>query len=318
MPIAVCTMSHSPLMGVNPPAAAVAQAVHAAIDDARAFVADYAPDVVVIFGPDHYNGVFYDLMPPFCVAAAATSVGDHGTGGGPLRVDAAAAHIIASKVLDAGVDVALSERMLVDHGFTQVLEALFGSGTAVPVVPVFINAIAAPLGPLRRIRLLGRAVGTAAMGLGGRVLMVGSGGLSHDPPVPQLAGAPPAVAERLIAGRVPTAAERAGRERLTARLGREFAQGSSAMRPLNPDWDRRVLDLLADGRLAEVDGWQNDWVVAEAGRAGHEVRTWIAAYAALAAAGRYEITSSFYQPIPEWIVGFGVTTARSANSEEQS
>ena len=318
MPIAVCTMSHSPLMGVNPPAAPVAQAVHAAIDEARAFVADYAPEIVVIFGPDHYNGVFYDLMPPFCVAAAATSVGDHGTADGPLRVDAAAAHIIAAKVLDAGVDVALSERMRVDHGFTQVLEALFGSIAAVPVVPVFINAIAAPLGPVRRIRLLGRAVGTAAMGLGRRVLMVGSGGLSHDPPVPQLAGAPSAVAERLIAGRDPTAAERVGRENLTARLGREFAQGGSAMRPLNPDWDRHVLDLLADNRLAEVDGWQNDWVIAEAGRAGHEVRTWIAAYAALAVAGRYEITSSFYKPIPEWIVGFGVTTARSANSEEQS
>jgi 2,3-dihydroxyphenylpropionate 1,2-dioxygenase len=256
-------------------------------------------------------------MPQFCVAAAATSVGDYGTADSALDVDAVAARFIAGEVLDAGVDVALSEQMRVDHGFTQVLELLFGSIADVPTVPVFVNAIAGPLAPLRRIRLLGHAVGTAALSLGRRVLIIGSGGLSHDPPVPQLAGAPPEVAERLIAGPARTVADRVFRERRTAQLGREFARGGSAMRPLNPDWDRHVLDLLADGRLAEVDGWRNDWVIAEAGRAGHEVRTWIASYAALATAGRYETTSSFYQPIPEWIVGFGVTTARSADSEEE-
>ena len=31
--------------------------------------------------------------------------------------------------------------------------------------------------------------------------------------------------------------------------------------------------------------------------------------AALAAAGAYEVTSSFYEPIPDWIAGFAVTTA---------
>jgi 2,3-dihydroxyphenylpropionate 1,2-dioxygenase len=39
------------------------------------------------------------------------------------------------------------------------------------------------------------------------------------------------------------------------------------------------------------------------------VRTWIAAYAALGAAGAYTVQYSFYKPIPEYIAGFGVTTA---------
>lgn len=316
MPLALCAMSHSPLMGVNQPDAEVVTAVDGALDAARAFVAEYAPDLVVIFAPDHYNGVHYGLMPPFCVGAAAVSVGDYGTAAGALNVDAAAAHLIAADVLAAEVDVAVSERLYVDHGFGQVLEVLFGSITAVPTVPIFINAIASPLGPLRRARLLGRAVGAAAVNLDRRVLLVGSGGLSHDPPVPELAGAPPEIAELLIVGRNPTREQRAERERQVIQAARDYTAGTSAQRPLNPDWDTRLLDTLASGWITDLDGWRNDWMVAHAGRAAHEVRTWIAAYAALAAAGPYEVTSSFYRPIPEWMAGFGVTTARTVNREE--
>ncbi|MQY21719.1 2,3-dihydroxyphenylpropionate/2,3-dihydroxicinnamic acid 1,2-dioxygenase [Nocardia sp. RB20] len=45
------------------------------------------------------------------------------------------------------------------------------------------------------------------------------------------------------------------------------------------------------------------------GGSAHEVRTWIAAYAALAAGGSYELEYRFYEAIPEWIAGFAVTTA---------
>ncbi|MFG6202005.1 hypothetical protein [Nonomuraea sp. JJY05] len=41
----------------------------------------------------------------------------------------------------------------------------------------------------------------------------------------------------------------------------------------------------------------------------HEVRTWIAAFASLAATGRYRMTFRFYRAIPEWIAGFAVATA---------
>jgi len=66
---------------------------------------------------------------------------------------------------------------------------LFGDATARPVIPIFINSVATPLGPLRRARALGAAVGTFLATLGKRVLVLGSGGLSHDPPVPTLATA---------------------------------------------------------------------------------------------------------------------------------
>ena len=309
MSLALCTLSHSPLMGVNQPSAETAAAVAVALDQARSAVAAYDPDLVVLFAPDHYNGVFYDLMPPFCIAAAATALGDFGSAAGPLNVDRDAARLITEHVLASGIDIALSERMTVDHGFAQPLELLFGSLTSRPVIPVFLNCVAEPLGPLARIRLLGEAVGRAVSDLGRRVLVVGSGGLSHDPPVPRLREAAPQIAERLIAGRNMTPEDRALREQRVLTAGREFAAGTATIAPLNPVWDQDLMALLAAGDLRPLDAWSNADVAAQAGHSGHEVRTWIAAYAALSTAGAYDVTHSFYRPIPEWIAGFGITTA---------
>lgn len=309
MPVALCTMSHSPLMGRNDPAQTVIDDVDAAFENARTFIADFAPDLIVIFAPDHYNGVYYDLMPPFCIGAAAQSVGDYGTESGPLSVDRDAAYALAREVLASGVDVAFSERMHVDHGFAQALQLLVGSITAVPTVPIFINSVAEPLGPVSRVRLLGEAVGRAAANLDKRVLFVGSGGLSHDPPVPQFATAPAEVKEKLIDGRNPTEDERNAREQRVIDAGRDFAAGVATIAPLNPHWDRNLLDVLASGEIEQIDSWTNEWFVEQAGHSSHEVRTWIAAYAAMSAAGKYRVTSTFYREIPEWIAGFGISTA---------
>jgi 2,3-dihydroxyphenylpropionate 1,2-dioxygenase len=50
-------------------------------------------------------------------------------------------------------------------------------------------------------------------------------------------------------------------------------------------------------------------MAADGGNSAHEVRTWIAAYASLAATGPYEPRSRFHEPIPERIAEFTVTTA---------
>ncbi|MER7274645.1 3-carboxyethylcatechol 2,3-dioxygenase [Dactylosporangium sp. NPDC000244] len=310
MTVALCTTSHSPLIGLHDPPPAVRAEVDAVLARARAFVAEFDPQLVVVFAPDHYNGFLYDMMPSFCVGAAATSVGDYGLPAGPLDVDRAAAYALAGAALAAGVDVAVSEDMQVDHGLVQPMTFLFGAIDAVPVVPVFINCVAEPLGPAVRARRLGAAVGAAAGRLDRRVLVVGSGGLSHDPPVPRLAEAPPEVVERLKHGRNPTREQRAQREGRTVAAAADFARGEGPYRPLNPEWDALVLRSLAAGDFAAIDGHDNDWFVAEGGHSAHEVRTWIAAYAALAAQGPYDVQSSYYRAIPEWFAGFATTTAR--------
>lgn len=311
MPAAAVGLSHSPLIGKNDPEPEVLARVDVAVDAARTFIRAFEPDLVVLYAPDHYNGFFYKEMPPFCLATEAHAVGDFDTTAGPLSVDTAAAKALAQGVLDRGVDLTVSARMTVDHGFAQPLEVLFGGIDQVPVVPVFVNGVATPLGPVSRIRALGTAIGEAAADLDRRVLFLASGGLSHDPPVPVLEGAPPRVADALIEGHPPTPEQRAKGEQRVVQAGRDYVAGSTGMIPINPAWDNRLLDHLERGELAEFDSWTVDAMAKEAGGSAHEVRTWIAAFASLAAAsGAYDMVSRFYEAIPAWIAGFAVATAQ--------
>jgi 2,3-dihydroxyphenylpropionate 1,2-dioxygenase len=272
-------------------------------------VTAYDPELVVIFSPDHYNGFFYKLMPPFCIGTAAEGVGDYGTQAGPLNVPADIATDCARAVLESGIDAAISASMEVDHGTVQPLQKLFGDATARPVIPIFINSVATPLGPLGRVRALGAAVGTYLATLGKRVLVVGSGGLSHDPPVPTLATAPLAALGRIVHGNPMTPEQRQARQVAVIDAAHAFAQGDSPLQPLNPDWDHAFLELLDSNRLPEVDAWSNSWIEHEAGHSAHEIRTWVAAFAALTVHGPYVTQQRFYRAAPELIAGFAIRTA---------
>ncbi|MFM0038428.1 3-carboxyethylcatechol 2,3-dioxygenase [Paraburkholderia strydomiana] len=310
MPMLLECLSHTPLAGYyDPPAEVVGQVeqVHAA---ARARVATFDPELVVVFAPDHYNGFFYDLMPPFCIGAAASAVGDFKSLAGPLDVPAGIALELAEAVLDSDIDVAVSYRMQVDHGCAQALELLTGGLDRYPVVPVFINSVAPPMASCRRARLLGDAFGRALARMDKRVLLIGSGGISHEPPVPELAGASDEVAQRLIAGRNPSAESRAARQARTVAAARAFTAGDSRLHPLNPEWDRSFLKLLEDGDLKALDGLTDPAITRAAGKSAHEIRTWVAAFGALNAGGSYRATLDYYRPIPEWIAGFGAMHAR--------
>jgi 2,3-dihydroxyphenylpropionate 1,2-dioxygenase len=302
-------MSHSPLLNLPGPSPELLEDIDSALSAARDFVRDFDPELVVIFSPDHYNGFFYRLMPPFCIGTQATGVGDYGTHAGPLDVDAELAAACAQAVWEAGVDVALSSSMEVDHGTVQPLETLFGRADAVPVLPIFINSVATPLGPIKRSRALGAAVGEFLTTLGKRVLVMGSGGLSHDPPVPTLATAPPAALARIVRGEPMSDEQRAARQTAVIAAAHDFARGESPLQPLNPDWDCALLELLDGNRIADVDAWTNSWIAAEAGNSAHEVRTWVAAFAAMAAQGAYETRLRYYRAAPELIAGFAVRTA---------
>jgi 2,3-dihydroxyphenylpropionate 1,2-dioxygenase len=302
-------MSHSPLLNLPGPSQDLLDEIESALAEARRFVTDYDPELVVIFSPDHYNGFFYRTMPPFCIGTAAQGVGDFGTHAGPLNVAEDVAADCARAVLESGIDVAISASMDVDHGTVQPLQKLFGDATARPVIPIFINSVATPLGPLRRVRALGAAVGTFVATLGKRVLVVGSGGLSHDPPVPTLATAPPAALERIVHGAPMTTGQRQARQVAVTEAAQAFAHGESPLQPLNPDWDHAFLELLDLNRLPEVDGWSNSWIEKAAGHSAHEIRTWVAAFAALAAHGPYRTEHRFYRAAPELIAGFAIRTA---------
>jgi len=311
MSIKLKCLSHTPLRGLNDPGADVVEEVDAILARSRAEVEAFAPELIVVFAPDHYNGLFYDLMPPFVIATAADSVADYQTLPGPLAVASELALDLAKFILDRDIDIAISHRLQVDHGCTQTLEELTGSLTRYPVIPIIINSVAPPFGPYRRIRKLGEAVGQFVAKLDKRVLILGTGGLSHEPPVPLLADAPEEVANFLIAGRNPTPEFRAARQARTIAAGKIFGTAECPLTPLNTEWDLAFMDLLVEGRLAEIDNFKIEEISRAAGRSTHEIRTWVAAFSALAAAGSYHARQDYYRPINEWIAGYGVISAES-------
>ncbi|MGW6659645.1 3-carboxyethylcatechol 2,3-dioxygenase [Rhodococcus sp. NPDC055024] len=311
--MALVCLSHSPMLedGVLPDE--VTAELHEEIAAAREFAADYDPDLVVSFAPDHYNGFFYDLMPQFCIGYAASGVGDFGSSTDSFPVEADTAAELTEHVLDSGVETAFSLKMQVDHAAAQPLELLFGSVAAKPVIPVFVNAVAPPLAPIRRVRQFGEAVGSYLSTLDRKVLVIGSGGLSHDPPVPRIETATERQRAMLLAGRNPTREARIERETRVRAAAAAFARGDAPeMHKLSPEWDREFIGVCERGDVSAFDRYATADISRQAGGSAQEVRTWIAAYSALSAAGAYQVQHSYYRAIPELIAGFGLTIARSS------
>ncbi|MOA29216.1 2,3-dihydroxyphenylpropionate/2,3-dihydroxicinnamic acid 1,2-dioxygenase [compost metagenome] len=143
------------------------------------------------------------------------------------------------------------------------------------------------------------------------MLLLASGGLSHQPPVPELAKVDARMAERLLGGgRNLPPDEREARQQRVISAARGFVEDPHSLHPLNPEWDRTFMDLLGDGRIGELDHLSNADLSRLAGRSTHEVKTWVAAFAALSAFGPYQTSEPYYRPIPEWIAGFGALSAR--------
>jgi len=303
---ALLGLSHTPLLGLNPLQPDVDAALRGALTEAARHVREFAPDLVIIVAPDHFNGFFHDLMPPFCVGTRAEAVGDYGTPAGPLNVPAEEALALASSITDSGIDVAVSRRMSVDHGFSQPLQLLFGSLDSPPVVPIFINAAAPPAIPkVARCVALGRALGHHFAADTRRILVLGSGGLSHDPPIPTLDHPDPGVRERITIRNRLTAEQRAARQEHVIAAGKAMAAGNSDRRQLNPVWDRKFMDWLEAGDWSSIEALREGEIVREGGGSAHEVKTWIAAFAS-SDAGTLSTRLRWYRDIPELIAGFGI------------
>mgnify|MGYP003582050480 CR=1 FL=1 len=317
MAVKLICASHSPLMEfASPQEKRQEQAVRDAFDTLAAEVKAYDPTLIITFGPDHFNGFFYDLMPSFCVGIRATAAGDwdYGKDNNHINVPEDTAIDLVRRVLDEGVDVAYSYRMQADHGVTQPLHFLCGGHLdRYPTIPIFINGAAAPMPTTKRTVALGRAVGQFIKSLNlenERVLILGTGGLSHDPPTPQMGSVPPEVEEFLIAGRNPTIEARNNRQSKIITVGQKLAAGDKSVAvPLNPAWDRALLEIFAKADFASIEAMTEAAIRVEGGRGGQEVRSWMAAFAALHEMGEYDMTTHCYEDISEWIAGFGIVSA---------
>lgn len=311
MPLAVVSASHTPLMKDGEAPQEVRDAVAQGFQQLAKRVLQFEPDLVIQFAPDHFNGFFYDVMPSFCVGLNAFSIGDWGTSPGPLPVASEDAANLSEALLQDGLDVAVSYRMEVDHGFVQIWEAMFDTFASYPTIPIFINCAAPPLPTFKRARLLGEAVGRFAQATGKRVLISASGGLSHDPPTPSILTAPDDVRARLINGRNPTPEARLARAQRVLQAGARALLGDSEILPVDPAWDKALIEQLQRGQLKDFDALTTAEVRQKAGRGGPEVLAWVAAYAALSVEGAYKADLLYYEAIQGWIAGMAMMFAET-------
>ena len=302
-------ISHTPFMDRARADREVEEQFFVTAERLAAEIAELNIDTVVVIHPDHYNGFFYNFMPAFCIGIQARSIGDYGTVEGELPVDSEMAQDLAASCLNDGVDIAFAYRMEVDHGFAQPFEMMFAGATLPKVIPVMINCVAAPRPTFARARKLGEAIGRWAVGRPERIYVLASGGLSHDPPMPSLNNSSEAKRLSLIEGGRPSYTVRLERQSNVYAAGKAHVSGRGEIKPINEEFDRSLLQAMAEGRLGTLDSYSTDALTALAGCGAHEVRTWIAALSALKAVGEYSAELYFYVPIQEWITGTALLKA---------
>ena len=246
------------------------------------------PDAVVMIGTDH--GRIFDLshVPQFTigVSAVARSIGDADLPAEEVPVHDGFARSILGALLEADVDVAYSEAMRIDHSFISPLILSLGAERPA-IVPIVQNCNSPPLPTLRRSHAFGRALGDAIRnGPDGRVVIVGTGGLSHW-----------VGSERF---------QHFMREPAGTRISRkpDYPLELTDTGYVNEDFDRDFMQMIAQGRAKEfASGWDSDRVFKVAGNGGQEIRNWLTVAGAVRDAGAEMLG---YGAVAEWLTGTAI------------
>jgi 2,3-dihydroxyphenylpropionate 1,2-dioxygenase len=313
MSVQLICCSHSPLMttDIEESEAEVHTQFFRELDACAAALHAFNPELVVVFGPDHFNGFFYELMPAFCIGTAAEATKDWHLEGGPLRVPRELALACVRQLQARDFDVAISHCMKVDHGITIPLLKLTGALARYDVLPIFVNCAADPRPSFRRVRAFGEAVGECLAHTGLRITVVGSGGLSHDPPTPRLDQSPIDIARRLIVRHTPTQDELDARENWVVKAARELLEGRGPCLPPSERWDRDFLEKFLAPSHECFDAMSDPEIDRVAGFGAHEVRTWVAAAACARKVGNVAAELRYYRLVPEWITGMGIVLGQA-------
>jgi 2,3-dihydroxyphenylpropionate 1,2-dioxygenase len=258
------------------------------------------PDVILVIGPDHFHGNFYDVMPPFVLGVeSAEGFGDFETFAGAVPVASDLAWALHAAITAADFDIALSYDLTLDHGVVQGWQ-MISPDKPIPIVPLVVNTAAPPLPTLQRSAALGAVIGNALRAWSGpeRILVLASGGLSHWLPSNDPRELPEERREPLIHGRADTRAFAAVREpRVRAMAGNPDAR-------VNSEWDNSFLRQLATGNAQPIVALGTDGLEQVAGNGGQELRTWLIGQAAV----EQPLVWTSYEPVPEWITGMGIGT----------
>jgi aromatic ring-opening dioxygenase catalytic subunit (LigB family) len=181
------------------------------------------PDVLVVLSPEHWANFFLDHMPSFCIGLADEYWGPTDEEFVKIPRRAVRGHARLGRALAAGiaedVDLCTSQELAFDHGVMVPLHLL---GTDLPVIPIIVNCLAGLPAPLHRCHALGVALRRTVERWPERVAVLGTGGLSHWPAMPESgrigADFDQRFLEAFLGGRIETFL-RYSRERLEAEAG---------------------------------------------------------------------------------------------------
>ena len=257
------------------------------------------PDTVVIIGSNHFRGFWLDLLPAFTIGVGeCVASGESGTPEGPQRVDTDLSRWMCTRLIEEGFDPAFSVKLQIDHGISHAIQYLLAE-VDVPIVPVVVNMFAPPLPTLRRCEEMGAAIGRAiaADPNGKRVVVIGSGGLSHHLPWPRWYDPRTEDDEFMLEAWTDGRGEWA---RYDGRR-REIIRAASAH--IVPDFDLGLLRRLEAGELGHYTGYSWEQVEEEGGNGAQEIRSWLMMAAATGHAKGRTLT---YQAIEEWLTGMAV------------
>lgn len=317
MQLMLSCASHAPLYYFPARDTEPLHALRGAIAGMKAQVLAFDPQLVVLFGSDHYGGQHMNAMPAFCIGVEAKALDDVGGTPGTLTVPKEVAVGAVRHLREHGVDVAVSYAMEVDHGFSQILNEFTGGVDTFPVLPIYVSCLQPPLVPFHRARALGYAVGTYLAGLSyDRILVLATGGLSHEPTFlfPPIDDVSDDWKPYILHGRDQNKVSQQAwidYEIAAHKEGATFLANADIPLPalgIHEDFDRKFIDLICRGTLADVDGWKTDAVVNEGGFGAMEILTWIAATQAMQTLTGVRPQPVFQHGIKEIGVGVGIVT----------
>jgi hypothetical protein len=202
------------------------------------------PDVLVIFTDDHFNTFFLDNFPTFAIGIADATSGPNDQTPMPrykVAVPGALAAHIRAAAIARGFDISLVQDFEVDHAVMVPLHFITPH-MKIPVLPIFVNALAPPLPTAQRCYALGEAVRDAIKEWAEplRVAVIGSGSFSLEIGGPKI---PP---------------------------------GERAAGTPDSEWSRHVEGLLAEAKIGDLLSQATTKRMLQAGNIGGELLNWIA------------------------------------------
>jgi protocatechuate 4,5-dioxygenase beta chain len=152
------------------------------------WLAEQAPDVVLVVYNDHGSEFGLDAVSTFAMGAAEEYLPtDEGQGRRDVPAFPGNADLswhIIDHVVPAGFDLTICQALDVDHGLSEPLVTLCGKVDAWPftVIPLAVNVVQQPTPSAQRCYDLGRAIGDAIRSYphDARVVIIGTGGMSHQ------------------------------------------------------------------------------------------------------------------------------------------